>query len=286
MNRRTRRTLLIVAAVLLLLALAVFLRSKAPPEAARLLPESDGIIYINLKPIRTLFHKDLKPLERAPDYQQFVDATGIDWERDLDQVAISLHRMPDPNGPNGPVAYSMVLVGKITGERLNNWLNAHAASREIYAGHTVYNIPSQGRTVRITRIGYDMVAVSNTPTPEQIHSILDRHRTAALPFSGSTLLEHHYHEVPLLSLAWGVGQIGLPFTESGAIHVLGLELPLEPDSTIIASVAPALPVPGSHSGVRLRVEDIARKRVRRHHRVRCPRHSRHPRPRHLSPAGR
>jgi cytochrome c-type biogenesis protein CcmE len=53
MNRRTRRTLWIVAAVLLLLAVAIFLRSKAPPEAARLLPESDGILYVNLKPFRS-----------------------------------------------------------------------------------------------------------------------------------------------------------------------------------------------------------------------------------------
>jgi len=44
MNRRTRRTLWIVAAALLLLAVAIFLRSKAPPEAARLLPEADGIL--------------------------------------------------------------------------------------------------------------------------------------------------------------------------------------------------------------------------------------------------
>jgi cytochrome c-type biogenesis protein CcmE len=50
MNRRTRRTLWIVAAVLLFLAVAIFLRSKAPPEAARLLPESDGIVYSNLAP--------------------------------------------------------------------------------------------------------------------------------------------------------------------------------------------------------------------------------------------
>ena len=97
--------------------MAVFLRSKAPPEAARLLPESDGILYVNLKPMRTFSHKNMKPPTRAPEYQQFVDATGIDWERDLDQVAIALHRMPDPNGPNGPVAYSMVLVGKLTGSK-------------------------------------------------------------------------------------------------------------------------------------------------------------------------
>jgi hypothetical protein len=257
MSRRTRRTLLIVAAVLLLLALAVFLRSKAPPEAARLLPESDGVIYIDLRPIRAIFHRDLKPIERAPDYQQFINATGIDWERDVDQVAIALHRMADPNGPNGPVAYSIVLVGKITGQRLITWLESHASSRETYDGHTIYSIPSEGRTVRVTQIGYDMVGISNTPTPEQIHSILDRHRTAALPFSGSTLLEHHFHEVPLLSLAWGVGQIGLPFSESGEVHILGLALPIQSDSTIIASITPALPTPHNIGALHLRVEDIA-----------------------------
>ena len=39
MLRRTRRTIWIVAAVALLLAAAIYLRFKAPPEAARLLPE-------------------------------------------------------------------------------------------------------------------------------------------------------------------------------------------------------------------------------------------------------
>jgi hypothetical protein len=240
-----------------LVALAVFLRSKAPPEAARLLPESDGIIYIDLRPIRAFLHKELKPPQHSAEYQEFIDAIGIDPERDIDQVAIALHRMPDPSGPNGPVAYSMVLVGKITGERLNAWLDAHATSRESYAGHTVYNIPSEGRTVRVAQIGYDTIAASNFPTTEKIHSILDRHRTAAWPLSGSTLLQQHYHDVPLLSLAWGVGQIGLPFGESGAIHIFGLALPLEPDSTIIASLAPALPIHNALGSIRLRVEEIA-----------------------------
>jgi hypothetical protein len=148
----------------------------------------------------------------------------------------------------------MVLAGKLTGHRLNEWLEAHATSRETYAGHTIYSIPSEDRTVRVAQIGYDMLAISNMPTPEQIHSMLDRHRAAALPFAGSTLLSQHYHDVPLLSLAWGVGQIGLPFSESGVITVLGLELPLADNSTIVASIAPALPVPGA---VRVRVEEIA-----------------------------
>jgi hypothetical protein len=144
----------------------------------------------------------------------------------------------------------MVLVGKLTGTRLNAWLDAHANARESYSGHTIYSIPSEGRIVRVAQIGYDMVAVSNYPTPEMIHSMLDRHRSAALPFAGSTLLAEHYHEVPLLSLAWGVGQIGLPFSESGAIRIFGLSLPLEADSTIVASVRWT-------GALHIRVEEIA-----------------------------
>jgi hypothetical protein len=250
MLRRTRRTLWIVALVLLVLAAAIYLRFKAPPEAARLLPESDGIVYVNLRPLRALLHKNLNPVSRAPEYQAFIDATGIDWERDLEEAAVALHRMPDPRGPNGPVAYSTVLVGKLDGKRLARYLEAHANGKEIYAGHTVYSLPSEGRTVRVAQIAYDTVAISNYPSTEQIHSMLDRHRTAALPFSGSTLLAEHYSEMPLLSIAWGMGEIGLPFSEDGSIHVLGMELPIEPDTTFLASVHWA-------GALKLRVEEIA-----------------------------
>ena len=254
MHKRTRRTLLVFAGVLVLLALAVFLRSKAPPEGARLLPESDGILYFNLKPIRVFLRKDLKPPERVPEYQQFVDATGIDWERDLDSAAIALHRMQDPNGPNGAVAYSMVLSGKLTGKRLNNWLEAHASSREVYAGHTVYSIPSENRTVRVAQVGYDMIAASNYPT----HGENSRHHRSA-PDRGVALRRFNaagpaFPRGSALAVAWGVGQIGLPLSESGAIKVFGLSLPLQDNSTIIASVTPGLPLANT---VHLRVEEIA-----------------------------
>src|SRR5580658_1268188 len=250
MLRRTRRTLWIVALVLLVLAAAIYLRFKAPPEAARLLPESDGIVYVNLRPLRALLHKNLKPVTRAPEYQAFIDATGIDWERDLEEAAVALHRMPDPHGPNGPVAYSMVLVGKLDGKALAKYLEAHATGKEVYDGHTIYSLPSEGRTVRIAQIAYDTVAISNTPSTEQLHSILDRHRTAALPFSGSTLLAEHYSEMPILSVAWAMGQIGLPFTENGNISVLGMELPLPANTTFLALVHWA-------GALKLRVVEIA-----------------------------
>src|SRR5579883_2711107 len=250
-HRRTKITLVVVAVILLLLAFAVYLRKKAPPEAARLLPESDGIVYINLRPLRAATHFDKRPVQHDPDYQKFIDETGIQFERDLDEVAFALHRMPDPSGPNGPVAFSEVFVGHFDGRKLTKFLEDEARSQESYAGHTIYSIPSEGRTVRVTLLGYDMVAASNTPTEEQIHSILDRYRTAALPFTGSSLLAAHYSDVPLLSVAWGVGQIGLPLSDAGgAVQIMGMSLPLTFDATFIASI--------SWTGkTRLRIEEIA-----------------------------
>jgi hypothetical protein len=253
MLKRTRRTLWIVAAVVLVLAAAVYLRFKAPPEAARLLPESDGILYVNPGLIRTvthILHVPIKPSEKDPEYQAFTDAIGFDAERDLNEAAVALHRIPDKSSPSYPVAYSLVLVGKLDGKRLAAWLEAHANSRESYAGRVIYSLSSQNRTVRVAQIGYDTVAVSNTPTPEQIHSILDRRRSAALPFSGSTLLAEHYSEMPLLSFAWGMGQILWPFSESGKVTILGLGLPIEPDTTFLASVHWA-------GALKLRVVEIA-----------------------------
>ena len=52
MRKRTRYSLLLMLALVAALAVAVWLRKTAPPEVARLLPESDAIVYINLRPLR------------------------------------------------------------------------------------------------------------------------------------------------------------------------------------------------------------------------------------------
>ena len=49
MRRRTRYSLMGVVALLVALIVAVILRKEAPPECARLLPESDAIVYFNLR---------------------------------------------------------------------------------------------------------------------------------------------------------------------------------------------------------------------------------------------
>jgi hypothetical protein len=254
MRKRTRYSLLLMLALMVALVVVLVLRKAAPPEAARLLPESDAIVYANLKPLRAATHFDRTLVTRSPDYQQFVDATGIVPERDLDSVAFALHRMDDPNGPNGPVGYSEVFEGRFDGERLERYLATIATAKENYAGHDIFTIPvgdgKVTRPLRIAQLGYDTIVASNMPTPEQIHSILDRHRAAAAPFAGSSLLSARYRDVPAFSSAWAIGHIGLPFSDRGFISVFGLQLPLPEDTTFVASLR--------YLGtLRLRVEQIA-----------------------------
>jgi hypothetical protein len=240
MHKRTRYSLLLMLALMAALVVALLLRKAAPPEVARLLPESDAIVYANLKPLRAATHFDRSPVNRSPEYQQFIDATGIVPERDLDAAAFALHRMDNPNGPNGPVGYSEVFEGRFDGERLARYLATISTEKETYGGHDIFTIrvgdPNASRPLRIAQLGYDTIAASNMPTAEQIHSILDRHRAAASPFSGSSLLSARYRDVPAFSSAWAIGHIGLPFTDRGSISIFGLQLPMSEDTTFIASL--------------------------------------------------
>jgi hypothetical protein len=256
MRRRTWISLVIALAVLGALAVALYLRAKAPPEAARILPESDAIIYVNLKPLRAATHFDQTQVPRSADLQRFIDQTGIVPERDLDAAAFALHRMDNPRGPNGPVAYSEVFVGHFDGQRLAQYLSSIASSQESYAGQTIYTIPVEGRRLRVAQLGYDMIAASNTPTPEQIHSILDRSRASAASSSGSSLLAARFHNVPLLAQAWGIGRIGLPFSRNGQITFLGLQLPIAAESDLVASIRWTTAVPLHGGSADLRVEEF------------------------------
>ncbi|WP_263372863.1 hypothetical protein [Granulicella aggregans] len=267
MHKRTRYSLLLIFVLIAALAIALFLKKEAPPEVARLLPESDAIVYVNLKPVRSATHFDRewskRPVQMSAEYQHFIDATGIVFERDLDAAAFALHRMDDPNGPNGPVAYSEVFEGRFDGTRLAAYLASIAIAKENYAGHDIYTVPvalvevpsNDGkpaqavRLLRVTQLGYDTLAASNMPTAEQIHSILDRYRASASPFSGSSLLSARYHDVPLLSTVWAIGHIGLPFSENGKVTAFGMQLPLPEDTTFVASLR-------FTTALRLRIDEL------------------------------
>ena len=191
--------LLFVAAV----AAVVFLRKHAPPEPARLLPTADGFVYVDLKWMRyTDVAKKLPEVAHDPDYEQFIQATGFQFERDLQEAALAIH-YPSPQ-TGGETRFSWVFVARIDGDRLRNYLAKLASSVETYRAIDIYNIPLENRVLRVAVLGSDTVAASNVNDPQVIRDIIGRSRKVASPFGGPALLRQWYKHVPLGSLAWAI----------------------------------------------------------------------------------
>jgi hypothetical protein len=217
---RIKRRLPVLFGVVLVaaaVAVIVVLRKHAPPEPARLLPGADGFVYVNLKWIRRInLTGQLPEVPHDPDYQQFIQETGFQFERDLDQAAFALHypsSLPKPApGVDPQTRYSEVFVGRIQGDRLRNYLAKLSSSIESYHDHDIYSVALEGRTLRVVILGPDTVAASNHPDPQVIRGIVDRSRKLASPFGGPALLRQYYKQVPLASLAWAIFRVEPPST--------------------------------------------------------------------------
>src|SRR5229473_277919 len=230
------------------LAAVVFLRKHAPPEPARLLPTADGFVYLDLKWMRyTEVAKKLPAVAYDPDYEQFIQATGFQFERDLQEAALAIHYASPQTG--GETRFSEVFVAKIDGDRLRAYLKKLASSVDTYRAIDIYNIPLENRILRIAILGSDTVAASNLNDPAVIRGIIDRSRKVASPFGGPALLRQSYKHVPLTSLAWAIFKLN-----SGNAGPSALGLPVSSARTAVASVR-YVPVLGE---VHLRIEAFTR----------------------------
>jgi len=150
----------------------------------------------------------LPPVLREPDYQNFVEETGFQFERDLDEAAFAVHYPQSwGEGTGGSASeprFSEIFVGKIDSGRLTAYLKKLSSTVEDYRGFDIYNIPRKDRTVRVVILSYNTVAVSNHPDPNVIRGVVNRSRKLASPFGGPFLLRRYYKKVPLASLAFAI----------------------------------------------------------------------------------
>ncbi|HWC15375.1 MAG TPA: hypothetical protein VG498_00055 [Terriglobales bacterium] len=207
---RRRRNLAIALTVLLVLGLlgaAVLLRMRAAPEPARLLPECDGVLYANLKPVRTFTNLGSKQTSWAPEYRNFVEQTGFEFERDLDEIAFAMHAPRDAQHEN---RYSEVIVGRFNSSKIADFLSRMARSRENYRNHEIFLIPYEDRIVRVVVLSVGMIAISNTGDSAQIDHIIDEFRRSAFASAGPRLVAKYYHKVPFGSLAWLITEVEPP----------------------------------------------------------------------------
>jgi len=239
-KRRSLPIILIVALIAAAVALVVTLRKHAPPEPARLLPSADAFVYVNLQWMRRAdVAGHLPAVPHDPDYERFIQATGFQFERDLDQAAFAVHypgAAPGKQPELNQSRFSEVFVGKMQGERLSAYLKSLSKTVDSYRSVDIYNIPLEGRTLRAAILGVDMVAASNQDDPTVIRGIIDRSRKLASPFGGPALLRKYYKEVPFTSLAWGIFNV----QNSGQAvpaEALGLPLLFSKPAVIVSSVS-------------------------------------------------
>ena len=219
---------------------AILLRKRAAPDAVRLLPECDAVVYVNLGPVRLL--TDLgktTPKERDPQYEDFVGQTGFEFERDLEKAAFAIHYGAG-KGKSSETRYSEILQGHFDSQRVANYLHKLATGVEPYEGYDIYSIPVEDRTVRVALLGVDTAAASNTDGANTIRGMIDRYRRAALPFTGPSLVTQYYPRVPLGSIVWTIARPPASDRQNHAELLLpgdwsGL---LPPDAVVIASARP------------------------------------------------
>ena len=236
-RRNTRWELFAAIVIIAALVAAILLRKRAAPDVARLLPESDAVLYVNLEPVRLLTNLGKNPpKEREPEYEEFVHETGFEFERDLDKAAIAIHY-----GKTSETRYSEVFQGRFDSAKMNQYLRKLAKNVERYRDYDVYIIPLEGRTVRVALLTYDLAAASNTDGPNVIHGIIDRQKQAALPFAGPPLVSNYYRRVPLGSVIWMIAQspsAGVPSSRGEGLLPGGWTGLLPRDSVVIASARP------------------------------------------------
>lgn len=219
---------LIVSALIVVAALAVgfFIRNHLapPPFAARLLPEGDFILYIDLKSLDLAALSKSGPVELETDYKDFVEQTGIQIERDLEAVAMSRRDTPD----HRDVESSEIFVGHFDAGRLKTYLQKIAPAEE-YRDHTIYLALHEGHSVRVCVLDPARVAVTNMQSSDPMHGIIDR--SISRHAAGPSLLNAFYGRVPHGSVGWVIARV--PNQGSPQLPA-GFSLP--PDSIAIASL--------------------------------------------------
>jgi hypothetical protein len=224
-----RKKYLVLAAAMIaaaLIAALFWMRLHGAPESIRLLPDSSAVGYANLTPLRLAnVFASLKKVDHNPEYEDFIQQSGVDFERDLSEVAVAIH-LPPPAPASGAagaaapseVRFSWIFKGSFDPSRLSAYLRKISRSTEIYSGKEIFTVPVENRFVRVALLGSDKVAVSNVDGPEMIHQIVDRASSWWFLPAGPALVREHYKDVPFGSLVWVIAKP----SSSGATSPLSL----------------------------------------------------------------
>lgn len=223
------KTLLIGGIVLALVAVATAVTYHVvmrPGRSVYLLPDGNVMAYINFVPMHFM-NMDARPFTAAPEYQQFVNETGLHVDRDLENIAISANT---EGGLRGDVA--VVVTGVFDQQRLSGYVQKQeGVQTETYGGKTIFSSPAKDQAVHFCVLDSKMVALTLSPSEESMHAIIDK---SAGSGSAPYLFENYYSDVPFASAMWAIVRVpGSAVTNSVPN---GMNLSFLKDSVTILSV--------------------------------------------------
>jgi len=199
---KSAKVLLIGGIVLSLVAVATgvtYHLVMRPGRSVYLLPDGNVMAYINFKPMH-LMNMDTNPVTADPEYQRFVNATGLRPDRDLENIAISAHA---DGGPSGDAA--IIVTGTFDQLRLSGYVQMQeGVQTEIYGGKTILSMPVKDQTARFCVLDSKMVALTVGPTAASMHAIIDK---SAGSGSVPSLYENYYSDVPSASVMWAIVRV-------------------------------------------------------------------------------
>lgn len=236
MRRRAIVIFVVIAAVAAAIIVFVVRRHATPPTTVGLLPAADAYLYFDIATVRrAAVLSDLPKVELESDYADFVQQTGFNLEKDLDEAAFALQRS-SVNPQQAEWRNTGVFTATFDRGKVEAYFKKTAGTTETYRGRTVYVIPLPGRTVRVAILGPTTVAATNTDGPYVMQGIIDRH--AQYSSGEPDLIHSYYTNIPLGSLAWAIARP--PATTPGGNVRLelpgGLGVYLPPDTVVVASL--------------------------------------------------
>jgi len=256
-----RLTFTFVATLALIFVLIwISLSTSGAPDLVRRLPSADAYTYIDLRPVRLFMRAKgitLPATQHEPDYDTFVKATGFEFERDLDQVAIAVHPFElvknETGDPEFQRRYSEFFRGTFDPAKLAEWLRTQNGPVEKFDGTEIYSIAYQSHTVRVAILDSGTVAVSNMASPEIIHGMVRASHQASWNIEGPAVIQLHYSDVPVACPFWMIGS----FTSLAGKPTLplpgGVDLNLPAGSVSVTSLGISTANPG---GIELKMQAI------------------------------
>jgi hypothetical protein len=199
---KAAKILLIGGIVLSLVVVATAVAHRVvmrPGRSVYLLPDGNVMAYVNFSPMH-LMNMDTKPFTADPEYQRFVNETGLRPDRDLENIAISAHA---DGGPSADVA--IIVTGTFDQQRLSGYVQKQeGVHTETYRGKTIFSTSVKDQAASFCVLDSKMVALTVGPTAESMHAIIDKSAgSGSVPY----LYENYYSDVPFASVMWAIVRV-------------------------------------------------------------------------------